>query len=337
MTSSRNRVRSYGESAAGETITFTTTPTTEITSGSSASNGPSDHNDQNRAPRMAIAYKGHVLDYAPDARVHRLGMPGDPGRRVHAPFPQGVGPYDATVLGIPLPQRQARIDSELRRLERAHIELLIDALGPLAPTYRAAHFGRSPDIVRELKERFGCVVDQWRSFGANVEHARHDAVVDEEIRSTSDLFAHCATLARVVRPRGRCVFTALSINDGADRDCREVTLLREQFGIIARPRATYFAALTSNGFVPDIVADMTRQAVPYWELRHRSAGHTTLDRVVLSGYLGQTVCLLLVAAERFSSQASPGLPHRLVAAPVAPVKKTNPTAHSSVSFGLRYY
>ena len=54
-----------------------------------------------------------------------------------------------------------------------------------------------------------------------------------------------------------------------------------------QPRARYFAALTSNGFVPYVIADLTRQAIAYWQLRRQSAHRTGIEQAFLDAYLSQ--------------------------------------------------
>ena len=94
-----------------------------------------------------------------------------------------------------------------------------------------------------------------------------------------------------------------------------------------QPRARYFAALTSNGFVPYVIADLTRQAIAYWQLRRQSAHRTGIEQAFLDAYLSQAACLLLVASECFGSLRRPrSSPRRRVCAPEMLPHRRQPTA-----------
>ena len=271
----------------------------------------------------------------PEIRLRRGVVNSGGTLRRHGTLQQGLGAYDETVGDGTREGHDELIAIQLRRMERARIELTTDCLGSVSARERILHGGRSAETVTSLRERFGCSVYEFDDSCAHFADGIFDVVVDDEIHLKKDLFAHCAEVGRLLRPRGRYVFTALCCNDGADPGTDDMNLLYRQVGVVAQPRARYFAALTSNGFVPYVVADLTAQVVPYWQLRTRSRHRTGIDRACLSAYLSQTACLLLVAAERFGGPGR-NQPRRRREAVNQAMNSQSPTS-SATDFGLAYH
>ena len=213
----------------------------------------------------------------------------------------GLGAYDPSVLLASAPTRGERIAEELRRLERARTSVLLDALEPMAGGERLLDVGLPRDSVDVLRQRFRCaVVDggrDWTSFP----DGHFDAVVHEGLPRATDLFERFGELARILRSRGRCVLTAWCVNDHVPEDDNDIRRLHDDVGLSAHPRARLFAALTSNGFVPYVISDLTTQAVPYWKLRLHADSQTGVEGAFLAAYLSHKASLLLVVAERFSA------------------------------------
>ena len=151
------------------------------------------------------------------------------------------------------------------------MSLLLDALGPVAPDDCVLDASAPGEVADTIRRRLGRRLDVSRTAWARFPDGHFAAVIDVEM-SVVDLFDHFARVARLLRQRGRLVFTAWC---GPD-DTRAVQTGRAS---TMHPWARYFGALVSNSFVPYIVADLTSQVTP--SLR-TGPGH-----------------LVLVAAERF--------------------------------------
>ena len=243
---------------------------------------------------------------------------------------RGVGAFDTAVLERGS-QRSGRIEAELTRLERAHVQLLIDALRPMRRDERVLHVGRSVEAVAALAEHLDCAVDTavLEQAPPDLDDGVFDAVVDSEIHRRTDLFKYCAQLSRVLRPRGRFTFTTWCVPDDVPPDNRHIQALDRQTRVVAQPWSRYFAALTSNGFVPYQVIDLTRQAIPYWRLRLESARRSGIEAAFLAAYTNRAAGLVLVAAERFNAMP------RAVSPASATVALPPPPAVRS-AFGLAY-
>ena len=213
----------------------------------------------------------------------------------------GLGAYDPSVLLASAPTRGERIAAELGRLERARTTVLLDALEPIAGGERLLDVGLPRDSVDLVRQRFRCaVVDggrDWTSFP----DSHFAAVVHEGLPRAIDLFERFGELARILRPRGRCVLSAWCVNDHVTEDDNDIRRLDHDVGLSAHPRARLFAALTSNGLVPYVISDLTTQAVPYWKLRLHADSQTGVEGTFLAAYLSHKASLLLVVAERFSA------------------------------------
>jgi hypothetical protein len=191
-------------------------------------------------------------------------------------IPLGRAANTPTAFPAVTPDR-APTDPGLEQFEVARMSLLLDALGPVAQGDRVLDASASGEAADTIRRRLGRRVDISRTAWARFPDGHFAAVIDVDM-NVVDLFDHFARVAKLLRQRGRLVFTTWC---GPD-DGRAIQTGRAS---TMHPRARYFGALVSNGFVPYVVADLTSQVAP--SLR-TGPGHP-----------------VLVAAERFESQPEP--------------------------------
>jgi hypothetical protein len=250
-------------------------------------------------------------------------------------FRQGVGAHDAKFLDVRAGRgRLDWIAGELRRLELAGMELLADSVGPVARDGQVLHVGGSADLGRALRARFGDVVYPHDERWTGLADGSFDAVVDSDIGLTTDPFARCAEFSRLLRRRGRYVFATWCVNDLAGRGTGDIRLLNDMLGARAQPRARYIAALASTGFVPYIIVDLTRQAIPYWHLRLRSPQRTGMERAFLAAVSSNSASLVLMAAERSGDPCGRSSPP--TTPDDGPAMVTRWTPPECPNFGLAY-
>ncbi|MFC0842743.1 geranyl diphosphate 2-C-methyltransferase [Streptomyces noboritoensis] len=239
----------------------------------------------------------------------------------------GVGPYDPAVLQGPEATRDQRIIEELHRLESAQAELVLDHLGPLTPADHVLDAGSGRGGTSFMAHaRFGCRVDgvsisQYQVDFATAESARRGtadqvrfhfrnmldtglatgsrkAVWTNETTMYVDLAEAFAEFARLLEFGGRYVCVTGCSNDVTGGRSQAVSRIDSHYTCNIHPRSAYFAALAANGLVPIDVIDLTRQAIPYWELRARSSVATGIEESFLTAYREGSFHYLLIAADR---------------------------------------
>ncbi|MGA4837401.1 geranyl diphosphate 2-C-methyltransferase [Streptomyces sp. G45] len=239
----------------------------------------------------------------------------------------GIGAYDPSVLDGPRHSREQRITGELHRLESAQADLLLDHLGPVPPNARVLDAGSGRGGTSLMAhQRFGCRVDgvsisQYQVGFANAQAERRGvadqvrfhfrnmldtglaaaslrAVWTNETTMYVDLHEAFAEFARLLERGGRYVCVTGCSNDVTGGRSQAVSRIDSHYTCNIHPRSAYFAALAANGLVPIEVIDLTAQAIPYWELRARSALATGIEQSFLTAYTEGSFHYLLIAADR---------------------------------------
>jgi hypothetical protein len=208
---------------------------------------------------------------------------------------RGLGGCDATILDVPSERWAETMAAELRRLELARTDLLLDLVGDLSTQDSVLALGSDPDLVTSLISRFGCSV----------------------------------TLRNQVGPDPETIFDAV-IHDDLSRKPGEVKQLAALMGAPPQPRARLVAALVSNGFEVNTIADLTRQALPYWQVRVRAQLGLGGEERLLAACASRVALLVFVVAE-FCRRPSPPAPSPPEA---EDAPRELPETHP---FGLSYY
>ncbi|MGI5460889.1 SAM-dependent methyltransferase [Streptomyces sp. CA-249302] len=239
----------------------------------------------------------------------------------------GIGDYDHTILDAPAEQREKLILRELHRMESLETGLILDALGdvPSASRVMDAGSGRGGTSFM-IADRFGCrvdgvnycahhvefteelalrrgVADRVRFHFANMVSApfpdrTFDYIVSNETTMCVDIHKAFAEFARLLRPGGRYVAVTWTRHDAVHPRSEASRRIDEHYLCGMHKRSTYFEALAANGLVPYHVQDHTEAAVPYWELRERSALRTGVEAPFLEGFGEHSIDYLVIATER---------------------------------------
>ncbi len=239
----------------------------------------------------------------------------------------GLGDYDPSVLEGPEETRDDRIIREMHRLETAQADVLLDQLGDIGPgdLLLDAGSGRGGSSIM-ANQRFGCQVDgvsisEYQVGFANQQAARR-GVADQvrfhfrnmldtgfetgsrrgiwtnETTMYVDLFELFTEFSRLLTYGGRYVCITGCYNDVTGGRSKAVSKIDEHYICNIHPRSEYFKALTANNLVPISVIDLTRDTIPYWELRARSAVATGIEDAFLAAYREGSFHYLLIAADR---------------------------------------
>ncbi len=239
----------------------------------------------------------------------------------------GLGDYDLSVLEGPEETRDDRIIREMHRLETAQADVLLDQLGDIGPgdLLLDAGSGRGGSSIM-ANQRFGCQVDgvsisEYQVGFANQQAARR-GVADQvrfhfrnmldtgfetgsrrgiwtnETTMYVDLFELFTEFSRLLTYGGRYVCITGCYNDVTGGRSKAVSKIDEHYICNIHPRSEYFKALTANNLVPISVIDLTRDTIPYWELRARSAVATGIEDAFLAAYREGSFHYLLIAADR---------------------------------------
>ena len=238
----------------------------------------------------------------------------------------GVGDYDASVLGAPADLRDQAIIAEMHRLESAQADLLLDHFGDIRPTDRLLDAGSGRGGTSFMANlRFGCQVDGVSISEAQVEFANDQAAkrgVADRVRfhyrnmldtgfetgsrqviwnneSTMyvDLHELYREYARLLRGGGRYVCITGCYNDVTGGRSKAVSQIDQHYTCNIHPRSEYFRALAASDFVPIAVVDLTRDTIPYWELRARSSVATGIEDAFLTAYREGSFHYLLIVAD----------------------------------------
>lgn len=238
----------------------------------------------------------------------------------------GLGDYDASVLDAPPDVRDHAIIAELHRLESAQADLLLDHLGPIGPADRLLDAGSGRGGTSFMANlRFGCEVDGVTISEAQVEFANDQAAargVADRVRfhyrnmldtglepaSRQAVWTNDATMyvdlhelyrefARLLRNGGRYACITGCYNDVTGGRSKAVSQIDQHYTCNIHPRSEYFRALAGNSFVPIAVVDLTRDTIPYWELRAQSSLATGIEYPFLTAYREGSFHYLLIVAD----------------------------------------
>jgi geranyl diphosphate 2-C-methyltransferase len=257
--------------------------------------------------------------------------PTAPGQRVPRTGYQyhhhcGVGHYDASVLQVPADLRDQAIIAEMHRLESAQADLLLYHFGAVQPGDRLLDAGSGRGGTSFMANlRFGCEVDGVSISEAQVQFANDQAarhgVADRvrfhyrnmldtgfEARSRQVIWTNETTMyvdlhelyrefARLLRGGGRYVCMTGCSNDVTGERSKAVSQIDQHYTCNIHPRSEYFRALAANDFVPVTVVDLTRDTIPYWELRARSSVATGIENPFLTAYREGSFHYLLIVAD----------------------------------------
>lgn len=239
----------------------------------------------------------------------------------------GIGDYDPSVLDGPEETRDSRTIAELHRLETAQADVLLDHLGGVTATDCLLDAGSGRGGTSFMAhQRFGCqvdgvtiseyqvgfatrqavergVADQVRFHFSNMLDTGFDAgsyrgVWTNETTMYVDLHELFGELSRLLVHGGRYVCITGCSNDVTGGRSKAVSRIDEQYTCNIHPRSEYFKALTANNLVPITVMDLTKQTIPYWELRARSSVATGIEDAFLTAYREGSFHYLLIAADR---------------------------------------
>lgn len=238
-----------------------------------------------------------------------------------------AGDFNRSVLCAPEQEREKLILKEMHRLETEQVGLITAALGDLPPDGRVMDGGSGRGGTGfMIHDRFGCRVDgvnfcehhiafaerlaQCRGCADKVafhyanmvntpfEDGAFDAVVTNETTMYVDLFEAFREFARVLRPGGRYVLVTWCQNDAVTAASPEVAAIDEHYVCHIHRRGTYLKALAESGLAASRVLDLTREAIPYWELRSHSKLKTGVEEPFLTGYRKNHLNYLVIAAEK---------------------------------------
>lgn len=241
----------------------------------------------------------------------------------------GIGDYDHSILDLPAEDREARIAEEMHRLENAQTELILEALGEVAPDDRVLDLGSGRGGTSfMIHDRFGCSVDgvnisqyqidfsrrlaEQRGSAEKVkfhyrnmlatgfsDHSFQRLVSNETTPNLLDLFEAFGEFSRLLAPGGRYVVFTWCYNDMTNPPRTEIEEIDRHYpGNHIHSRSTYFNALAANSLVPCKVVDLTTEGIPYWDLRSRSNLRTGVEEAFLTAYRKNRLNFMLLAADR---------------------------------------
>lgn len=235
----------------------------------------------------------------------------------------GTGDFDRHALPS-LTQRE--INGVLHGLENAQVSYLIDALGDVKPDDRVLDGGSGRGGTAILvHEAFGCyyhgvtISPYQRDFSRQLVrekgydkisfHLRNmldsrfppgyfqRALTNETTMYIADLDALCREFSRVLEPGGKYVLITWC-QDESNPDFRRYTdPIDEHYLCGMHTSGEYLRALINNGFVPYLVSDLSRHALPYWQLRQFSEHRTGVEQFFIKGYCEKAIKYLLIGAQ----------------------------------------
>ncbi|MFI6503888.1 SAM-dependent methyltransferase [Nonomuraea typhae] len=113
-----------------------------------------------------------------------------------------------------------------------------------------------------------------------------------------DLPAAFGEFSRMLRPGGRYVCVTGAYDDTHGIKAAAVTAIDRHYELNVHPRSAYFAALAANHLVPIKVADLTADALPYWQLREQCPDlRTGVEEHFLQAFREGSMHYLLIVAD----------------------------------------
>jgi geranyl diphosphate 2-C-methyltransferase len=274
---------------------------------------------------LATAYQRDVAAWWDNRRDDRVNLAlGEVDGIYHHHY--GLGDYDPAVLEAGEDRRDELIIEELHRLETAQADFMLERFGEVGPGDRLldAGSGRGGTSIM-ANARFGCETDGVSISEYQVGFAREQAAAcggrdrvrfhfrnmldtgfpsgafrgiwTNETTMYVDLGELFAEFVRLLEPGGRYVCITGCYNDATGRS-RSVREIDDHYNCKIHPRSAYFKALADNGLIPAGVVDLTRQTIPYWELRERSPVATGIEEPFLTAYREGSFHYLLIVADR---------------------------------------
>ncbi len=277
-------------------------------------------------PGPATPYQGDIARYwNNEARPVNLRL-GDVDGLYHHHY--GIGAVDRAALGDPEDSAyQQKLVAELHRLESAQAEVLLDHLGPITPadTLLDAGCGRGGTSVM-AHQRYGCTVEgvTLSSTQADFGNSRAKELgIESHVRARvcnmldtpfdkgsvtaswnnestmyvdlDDLFAEHS---RVLKVGGRYVTITGCWNPRYGQPSKWVSQINAHFECNIHSRREYLRAMADNRLVPQAVIDLTRDTLPYWELRATSSLVTGIEEAFIESYRDGSFQYVLIAADR---------------------------------------
>lgn len=242
----------------------------------------------------------------------------------------GLGDYDRQLLHAAPFEREAKLLVEMHRLEGTQSEGLLSLLGEVAPAERIldAGCGRGGtsfaayqrfgcrldgvdiaryqvDCANRIAEEKGCA-DQVQFHYRNMVDSEFPAghfnrIIANEATMYADLDEAFAEFARVLLPSGTLVLFTWCRNDAVAATCPQTTVIDANYVCRTHQRSEYFRALASHRLTPRVVLDLTKEAIPYFELRRQICAFGSeeiADEACLTGYQSNLLQYIAIVADR---------------------------------------
>ena len=252
----------------------------------------------------------------------------DSGDQHHNHF--GLGDYQQLLLSDVSAEQESRLLAEMHRLESAQSAQLLSLLGEVgtAACILDAGCGRGGTSLAAYR-RFGCQVDGVDIARAQVEsanqlaaeqgcaerlrfhhrsmvntefaNAQFDRIIINEASMYVDLDDAFAEFHRVLKPGGALVLISWCLNDAAVQTSAAATTIDACYVCRTHARSEYFQALAAHGLTPRIVLDLTKAALPYFELREHIGAFgskESADAAFRTGYRKGALQYFAVVADR---------------------------------------
>jgi geranyl diphosphate 2-C-methyltransferase len=277
------------------------------------------------AEAVKSPHERDCLDYWDNKRDDSINLlPGTDGL-VHSHF--SVVDFDRSVLDAPPEVREDKILEELHRLENRQVELFLDALGPIPADARVMDSGCGRGgTAFILHQRTGCFIDGVDFSPYRLEFARKLAAgrgIQDRVRfhrgNTTDTgfpdnhfqFAYnneaaeplesmdelCREVARVLQPGGLYAAATWVANDTETQKSAEIAAINRNYLTRVHTRAAYLKGMVNNGLIPRHIADLTADALPYWELREHSVHRTGVEQPFVTAFSTRLMNYLFIVAE----------------------------------------
>lgn len=241
----------------------------------------------------------------------------------------GLGDFVAPPREAPRREREALLLAEMHRLERAQTEHLLSLLGAVGPAERILDAGSGGGATSlAVAERLRCQVDGVDIAPAQVASARRlaaerglserlrfhhrnladtgfaaahfDRVLVSEATMYVDLDDAFAELARVLRPGGTLALITWCRNEAPSRTSPHAAVIDANHVCRTHTRSAYHQAIEAHGLALRSVQDLTRAAIPYYQLRQQlpAFSEDSADEAYRAGYQGGLLQYIALVAER---------------------------------------